>query len=63
MTEEILMTRAELEARIQKELHQPFYRAKMAQARFSEAEYQEIKNQLKADFKKYIEEYINPQGD
>ncbi|MDR2977784.1 MAG: hypothetical protein LBV19_10945 [Streptococcaceae bacterium] len=61
MTEDFAMNKAELEARIREELHQPFYVAKMDQARFTETEYQEIKAQLQADYEKYIEEFVNPQ--
>ncbi|GAB2027196.1 hypothetical protein [Lactovum odontotermitis] len=63
MTEDFVMSRAELEARIREELHQPFYVAKMAEARFTEAQYQEIKKQLQADYQHYIENYVDPQGD
>ena len=62
MTEEKLISRSELEIRIQNELHQPFYRAKMEQARFTEVEYQTIKNQLKSDYEKYIEDYVDSQA-
>lgn len=63
MTEDFAMNRAELEARIRAELHQPYYVAKMVQARFTETEYQEVKKQLEADYQRYIEDYVNPQGD
>ncbi|MDR2976799.1 MAG: hypothetical protein LBV19_05745 [Streptococcaceae bacterium] len=61
MTEDFVMTRTELEARIREELHQPFYVAKMTQARFTETDYQKIKAQLQADYEKYIEDFVNPQ--
>ena len=58
---EKLISRSELETRLQKELAQPFYQAKMLQQYFTETEYQEIKSQLTKDWEKYIEDYIDPQ--
>ena len=44
------MNRKELEERLQKELNLPFYRAKIAERDYTEAEYQDIKTQLNKDY-------------
>ena len=47
------MNRQELEARLRQELAIPFYNAKVAEREYSEAEFQEMKAELKADIEQY----------
>ena len=53
------MNRKELEERLQKELNLPFYRAKIAEHDYTEAEYQDIKTQLNKDYLDYVDTYID----
>ncbi|MEY8538569.1 hypothetical protein AALM99_08955 [Lactococcus muris] len=53
------MNRKELEERLQKELNLPFYRAKIAECDYTEAEYQDIKAQLSKDYLDYVDTYID----
>ena len=53
------MNRQELEARLRQELAIPFYNAKVAEREYSEAEFQEMKAELKADIEKYAHDYVN----
>lgn len=53
------MNRKELEERLQKELNLPFYRAKIPERDYTEAEYQDIKAQLNKDYLDYVDTYID----
>ncbi|AYG01348.1 MULTISPECIES: hypothetical protein [Lactococcus] len=53
------MNRQELEQRLRKELSIPFYNAKVAERDYSEAEFQEMKKQLKADIEQYATDYVD----
>ncbi|MFC4653113.1 hypothetical protein ACFO26_09375 [Lactococcus nasutitermitis] len=53
------MTRVELEARLQKELNLPFYRAKIAERDYSEMEFQKMKAELSKEYMDYIDTYID----
>ena len=53
------MNRQELEARLLQELAIPFYNAKVAEREYSEAEFQEMKAELKADIEQYAHDYVN----
>ncbi|MCH1724045.1 hypothetical protein [Lactococcus formosensis] len=53
------MNRKELEERLQKELNLPFYRAKIADRNYTEAEYQDMKAQLNKDYLDYVDTYID----
>ncbi|MGO2290198.1 MAG: hypothetical protein ACTH41_07715 [Lactococcus cremoris] len=53
------MNRQELEARLRQELAIPFYSAKVAEREYSEAEFQEMKAELKADIEQYAHDYVN----
>ncbi|MGO2646069.1 MAG: hypothetical protein ACTH9R_07770 [Lactococcus cremoris] len=53
------MNRQELEVRLRQELAIPFYNAKVAEREYSEAEFQEMKAELKADIEQYAHDYVN----
>ena len=53
------MNRQELEARLRQELAIPFYNAKVAEREYSEAEFQEMKAEFKADIEQYAHDYVN----
>ncbi|BBC75049.1 hypothetical protein [Lactococcus cremoris] len=53
------MNRQELEARLRQELAIRFYNAKVAEREYSEAEFQEMKAELKADIEQYAHDYVN----
>ena len=53
------MNRKELEERLQKELNLSFYRAKIAERDYTEAEYQDLKPQLNKDYLDYVDTYID----
>lgn len=53
------MNRQELEARLRQELAIPFYNAKVAEREYNEAEFQEMKAELKADIEQYAHDYVN----
>ena len=53
------MNRQELEARLRQELAIPFYNAKVAEREYSEAEFQKMKAELKADIEQYAHDYVN----
>jgi hypothetical protein len=53
------MNRQELEARLRQELAIPFYNAKVAEREYCEAEFQEMKAELKADIEQYAHDYVN----
>lgn len=53
------MNRQELEARLRQELAITFYNAKVAEREYSEAEFQEMKAELKADIEQYAHDYVN----
>ena len=53
------MNRQELEARLRQELAIPFYNAKVAEREYSEAEFQEMKAELKAYIEQYSHDYVN----
>jgi hypothetical protein len=55
-----LILRNDFEERMRRELAIPFWSLKSPQQKFTEAEFQEMKAQLKADIKKYAEDYIDP---